>query len=468
MAKGIGHRFDPTILREYDIRGIVGQTLSASDALALGRTMGTIAAAGSGRIAVVGRDGRMSSEILEQELCRGLASCGLYVIRVGLVPTPCLYFAAKMLSASLGIMVTGSHNPSEYNGFKIVLNGLPFYGDEIKRLRDLAARAVWTRGSGGTVTTDTLGAYTARLALDYPGKRGLKVGWDPGNGAACPIVMRLAHRLPGDHFLINENVDGTFPAHHPDPTVEANLEQLKDLVRTEELDIGFAFDGDGDRIGIVDDLGRPIWGDQLLALMARDVLAENPGKPILADVKASQVLFDEVKRLGGQPVMSPTGHSIIKSKMMEHGAPLAGEMSGHIFFADRYYGYDDALYTAVRFLGFVLKSGKKVSELLDELPKRQNTPEIRIDVEEARKFAIVQEVKTRLESADAEVDGTDGVRVSANGGWWLLRASNTQPALVARCEAEDQEGLTFLKQQIASQLEQSGLMLPYGHLLLSR
>ena len=468
MAIGLGHRFDPTILRQYDIRGVVGQTLTASDALALGRTMGTIAAAGSGRIAVVGRDGRMSSEIMEQELCRGLASCGLYVIRIGLVPTPCLYFAAKMLKASLGIMITGSHNPPEYNGFKMVLNGLPFYGEEIQRLRDLAARAVWAQGSGGTVTTDALGAYTARLALDYPSKQGLKVGWDPGNGAACPIVMRLAHRLPGDHFLINERVDGNFPAHHPDPTVEANLEQLKDLVRTEELDLGFAFDGDGDRIGIVDDLGRPIWGDQLLALMAREVLADKPGAPVLADVKASQVLFDEIERLGGTPIMSPTGHSIIKSKMMEMNAPLAGEMSGHIFFADRYYGYDDALYTAVRFLRFVISSGKKVSALLDELPKMMNTPEIRIEVPDERKFDMVDEVKTRLAESGADVDDTDGVRVSAFGGWWLLRASNTQPALVARCEAADEAGLNALKGQITEQLAKSGLILPYGHPLLTQ
>lgn len=468
MATGLGHRFDPTILRQYDIRGIVGQTLTASDALALGRTLGTIAAAGTGMIAVVGRDGRQSSEMLEQELCRGLASCGLYVIRVGLVPTPCLYFATKMLKASLGIMVTGSHNPSEYNGFKMVLNGMPFYGKDIQRLRDLAARAVWTQGHGGTVTTETLGAYSTRLAMDYTLQKGFKVGWDPGNGAACPVVMRLAHLLPGEHYVINERVDGSFPAHHPDPTVEANLEQLKDLVRTEELDLGFAFDGDGDRIGIIDDLGRPIWGDQLLALMAREVLAENPGKPILADVKASQVLFDEVARLGGQPIMSPTGHSIIKSKMIEHGAPLAGEMSGHIFFADRYYGYDDALYTAVRFLRFAVTSGKKVSQLLDELPKMMNTPEIRIDVDENRKFQMVDDVKNRLAQSDADVDATDGVRIRAFGGWWLLRASNTQPALVARCEASDQAGLDALKHQLTEQLGLSGITLPDGHPLLAR
>lgn len=461
----VGHRFDPSILREYDIRGVVGQTLTASDALALGRTMGTIAVAGSGRMAVVGFDGRMSSKTLEEELCRGLASCGLYVLRIGLVPTPCLYFAAKMLKASLGIMITGSHNPPEYNGFKIVLNGMPFYGSEIQRLRDLAARGVWARATGGTVETEALSAYASRLALDYKAKKGLRVGWDPGNGAACPVVMRLAHRLPGEHQIINEQVDGSFPAHHPDPTVEENLAQLKDLVLSEELDIGLAFDGDGDRIGVVDDKGRVIWGDQLLALLARDVLKAEPGRAILADVKASQVLFDEIERLGGKPVMCPTGHSIIKTKMLEHNAPLAGEMSGHIFFADKYYGYDDALYTAVRFLSMVAESGRKVSDMLDDLPKMVNTPEIRIDVDDTRKFEVVDEVRGRLQEGGHDVDATDGVRVSAEGGWWLLRASNTQPALVARCEAPDEDALRALKKQLGEQLAGSGVAIdPAGPL----
>lgn len=449
---GPGHRFDPSILREYDIRGIVGQTLTASDALALGRTMGTIAAAGSGRIAVVGRDGRMSSQMLEEELCRGLASCGLYVLRIGLVPTPCLYFTAKTLNASLGIMVTGSHNPPEYNGFKIVLNGMPFYGEEIRRLRDLASRGVWAQAVGGAVETDALGAYAARLSMDFKAKKGLKVGWDPGNGAAGPITLRMAHRLPGEHQLINEVVDGTFPAHHPDPTVEANLAQLRDLVLSEELDVGIAFDGDGDRIGIIDDKGRVIWGDQLLALLARDVLKRHPGAAVLADVKASQILFDEIERLGGKPVMCPTGHSIIKTKMLEHRSPLAGEMSGHIFFADRYYGFDDAIYAAVRFLDFVASSGKKASELLDELPKMVNTPEIRIEVSDDRKFDIVSAMKARLLEEGVDVDDTDGVRVRDRGGWWLLRASNTQPALVARCEAPDEESLIALKKRLSDEL----------------
>lgn len=453
----VGHRFDSSILREYDIRGIVGRTLSSSDALALGRTLGTIAAASSGRIAVVGYDGRLTSPSLEEELCRGLATAGLYVMRIGLVPTPCLYFAAKALNASVGVMVTGSHNPPEYNGFKIVMHNKPFFGQEIQRLRDLAYRGVWVEKHGGIFETDAMAAYATRLVKDFKATRRLKVAWDPGNGAACEATMRLARGLPGEHIVINEKVDGTFPNHHPDPTVEKNLEQLKKTVLDEGCDLGIAFDGDGDRIGIVDDKARVIWGDQLLALYSREVLAKMPGASVLADVKASQVLFDEVARLGGNPVMCPTGHSIIKSKMAETGAPLAGEMSGHVFFADQYFGFDDALYAAVRLIRFLSDQKAALSDLVDELPQMVNTPEIRVDVVEERKFAIIDEIKDRLKDEPVEVNDTDGVRVNENGGWWLIRASNTQNALVLRCEAKTNENLAALKARVVDQLKLSGV-----------
>jgi len=452
-----GHRFDPTILREYDIRGVVGRTLTPSDALALGRTLGTIAAAGSGRIAVVGYDGRMSSTVLEEELCRGIASCGLFVLRIGLVPTPCLYFTAKMLNAELGVMITGSHNPPEYNGFKMVVGGKPFFGDDIKRLRDLAGRGVWARAEGGVVEVDAMSAYVARLLVDYHSKRALRVGWDAGNGAAGPALLRIARRLKGEHLLLNETVDGSFPNHHPDPTVPENLEQLRQLVIDEKLDLGIAFDGDGDRIGVIDDEGEIIWGDQLLAILAGEVLKRHPGAPVLADVKASQVLFDEIERLGGKPIMCPTGHSIIKSMMAVHNAPLAGEMSGHIFLGDRYYGYDDALYAAVRLINHLAESQLKLSDMRKALPQVVNTPEVRIEVPEERKFDIVQEVKTRLAATDADVNDIDGVRVKVAEGWWLLRASNTQNALVVRCESHDQAGLAALKQMVSAQLTKSGV-----------
>ncbi|RED49810.1 phosphoglucomutase/phosphomannomutase PgmG [Aestuariispira insulae] len=453
----IGHRFNPTILREYDIRGVVGSTLTPSDALALGRTLGTIAAAKNGRIAVVGYDGRTSSPVLEEEMCRGLAACGLYVIRIGLVPTPALYFTSKVLDAAVGVMITGSHNPPEYNGFKIVMNNRPFFGQEIQQLQDLAYRGVWINRPGGVIQSDSMSAYVARLLKDHKRGRQLKVAWDPGNGAAGEATLRLARGLPGDHVVINEKIDGTFPNHHPDPTVEENLEQLKQTVLEEKCDLGVAFDGDGDRIGVVDNEGTVIWGDQLLAILARDVLANIPGAPVLADVKASQVLFNEIERLGGKPVMSPTGHSIIKSKMAETGAPLAGEMSGHVFFADRYFGFDDALYAAVRLIGYLGSQSKSLSELRQELPSMVNTPEIRVDVSEERKFDIVSEVKERLAAEGADVNDIDGVRVNEGSGWWLIRASNTQNALVLRCEAENDAELAQLKQRAVQQLTASGV-----------
>ncbi len=452
----VGHRFDRTILREYDIRGIVGRNLSSADALALGRTLGTLAASRNGQVAVVGYDGRHSSAALEEELCRGLASTGMYVLRVGLVPSPGLYFASNVLKADVAIMVTGSHNPSEYNGFKMLMGNKPFFGEQIQELRDMAIRGIWREGRGGIMDVGAIiSGYVTRVAKDYTSRKGLKVVWDPGNGSAGPSTIALAHVIPGEHYIINEEVDGRFPNHHPDPTVAENLVQLQTAVAEEGADIGIAFDGDGDRIGVVDSQGRILWGDQLLAILAKDVLRNVPGGAIIADVKASQMLFEEVERLGGNPIMAPTGHSIIKSEMTKHNAPLAGEMSGHIFFADKYYGYDDALYTAVRLLNYLVTSGKTIDQLRDELPQVVNTPEIRVEVEEIRKFDIIDEIKSRLSETDADVNDIDGVRVNENGGWWLIRASNTQNALVVRCEAPDESALEALKVRVQDQLSLS-------------
>ncbi|MEO7635100.1 MAG: phosphomannomutase/phosphoglucomutase, partial [Sphingomicrobium sp.] len=284
------------------------------------------------------------------------------------------------------------------------------------------------------------------------------VGWDAGNGAAGPALEKLIKHLPGEHHAIFTEVIGTFPNHHPDPTVEANLADLKVLVADKQLDFGIAFDGDGDRIGAVDGLGRVIWGDQLLAILAGPVLAAEPGATIIADVKASQILFDRIAALGGEPLMWKTGHSLIKSKMKETGAPLAGEMSGHIFFKHRWYGFDDALYAAVRLIEAVAASGKSLTELMDAMPKSVATPELRFPVDETRKFAVVEEVHQRLSDSGAEVDATDGVRVSTRDGWWLLRASNTQDVLVARAEAKDEAGVERLIAQIDEQLGQSGIV----------
>lgn len=454
----LGHRFDKTILREYDIRGIVGKNLTSADALALGRTLGTLAASHGGQLAVVGYDGRHSSPALEEELCRGLASTGMYVLRVGMVPSPGLYFASKVLKADVAVMVTGSHNPSEYNGFKMMMDNKPFFGEKIQELRDFAIRGIWKEGRGGVMDVGAItSGYVTRIARDYTSRKGLKVVWDTGNGASGPSTVALAGVIPGEHYIINDEVDGSFPNHHPDPTVAENLVQLQEAVLEEGADLGIGFDGDGDRIGVVDSQGRILWGDQLLAILSRDVLKNVPGGAIIADVKASQMLFDEVARLGGKPVMAPTGHSIIKSEMAKHNAPLAGEMSGHIFFGDKYYGFDDALYTAVRLLNYLVSTGKTLDELRDELPQVVNTPEIRVEVDEIRKFKIIDEIKERLAATDADVNDMDGVRVNEEGGWWLIRASNTQNALVVRCEANDEVGLEKLKARVMEQFNLSSV-----------
>ncbi len=456
------HDFEPTSLREYDIRGIVGKTLHSADAFAIGRVFGSIVAGQGGRRVAVGYDGRLSSPELEAELVRGLTESGMEVTRIGRGPTPMLYFAATTLETDGGIMVTGSHNPAEYNGFKMMLKGKPFFG---RQIQDLGARAaagdVVVAEAGRAADVDISFDYIARLISDWDGgDRILNVVWDNGNGAAGEVLQRLVTSLPGTHTILNGEIDGRFPAHHPDPTVPKNLAQLIDAVREKGADLGIAFDGDADRIGAVDGSGNILAGDQLLAILARDVLRDNPGATIIADVKASQVLFDEISRAGGTPLMWRTGHSLIKSKMAETGAPLAGEMSGHIFFADRWYGFDDALYAAVRLLGITARMDGSLADVRAALPHVVNTPELRFDCDDVRKFAVVDEVAARLKSACASVSDIDGVRVNTEDGWWLLRASNTQAVLVARAEARDEAGLERLKDALAAQLRQSGLAAP--------
>ena len=453
------HPIDPTILREYDIRGIVGKSLTSEDVQAIGRAFGSIVVRGGGTMVAVGYDGRTSSPDLEAALVEGLVATGLVVSRIGLGPTPMLYFAVRHLGAHGGMMITGSHNPPEYNGIKIVLEGRPFFGEDIQRLGRLAAAGDFVARTGGKSEAHPVAeAYVGRLLEDFAGDRPLKVAWDAGNGAAGNVLQMLSKRLPGRHLLLNEVVDGSFPAHHPDPTVEENLEQLKRLVIEEHCDLGIAFDGDGDRIGVVDAKGRVLWGDQLLVILAKSVLEDFPGATIIADVKASQVFFDEIARLGGRPLMSKTGHSLIKTLMSETKAPLAGEMSGHIFFADRYYGYDDALYAAIRLLSIVGGSNVSLADMRDAMPVMVNTPELRIDCPEERKFSVVDEVRERLNNADGvTVQDIDGVRVTSDDGWWLLRASNTQAVLVGRCEAADEAGLRRLIAELDRQLRLSGI-----------
>ncbi|HJQ60212.1 MAG TPA: phosphomannomutase/phosphoglucomutase [Vineibacter sp.] len=454
------HRFDPTILREYDIRGIVGKTLHAADARAIGRAFGTCVARGGSKKVALGYDGRLSSPELQEACVAGLREAGVDVVRIGLCATPMLYFAVYELGADGGIMITGSHNPPDYNGFKMMLGKKPFYGADIQALGQMSERGDVASGAGSLAEQSIKDAYVARVVRDVRPGRKLKVVWDTGHGAVGVAIRDVVDRLPGEHTILYERVDGTFPAHHPDPTVEANLQDLKAEVLKQGADLGIGFDGDGDRIGAVDGKGRILWGDQLLAIWARDVLKERPGATIIADVKASQVLFDEVAAAGGQPLMWKTGHSLLKVKMAEVGSPLAGEMSGHVFFADRWYGFDDALYAGIRLLDVLATSPKSLAQLRDGLPQPLNTPELRFDCAEERKFKVVDEVKARLQKAGAKFSDIDGVRVSTPDGWWLLRASNTQAVLVARCESRDTAGLERLKGAVKAALAASGVAMP--------
>jgi phosphomannomutase len=458
----LSHRFDPTILREYDIRGVVGETLGVDDAHAIGRSFGTLLARAGGNKVVVGYDGRLSSTMLESSLIAGLNASGIDVVGMGMGPTPMLYYAeASMEDVQGGIQITGSHNPADHNGFKMVFMGRPFFGADIQTIGRMSTQGDWDDGSGGVERVDILGDYVARLLQGLVGVpeaelQNLRIGWDSGNGAAGPALKLLTGRMTGEHHLLFTQVDGTFPNHHPDPTEEKNLADLKALVVDKNLDFGVAFDGDADRIGVVDGRGRVIWGDQLLMIFAEDLLRLAPGATIIADVKASQALFDAVLGHGGLPLMWKAGHSPIKAKMQETGALLAGETSGHVFFKHDYYGFDDGLYAAIRLIAAASRLGRSVTQLRGAMPQMLNTPELRFQVDESRKFAAVEEVQQRLAATNADVNNIDGVRVTDEDGWWLLRASNTQDVLVARAESKTQAGLDRLVAQIDEQLARSG------------
>jgi phosphomannomutase len=455
------HQFDLSILREYDIRGIIGQTLSWVDAYWIGRAFGTVVGKDKNlpKVAVC-YDGRLSSPEMEKHLVNGLHDSGVHVVQIGRGPTPMLYYAVSSLELDGGVMVTGSHNPPTHNGFKFMLGKKPFFGQDIKDLGKLVRKAKYLTGVGILMAQDVRMDYLEKLLSAFSGKRELRVAWDAGNGAAGEVMSALCKTLPGAHIPLFDKIDGNFPNHHPDPTVPKNLETLIETVRREKCDVGIAFDGDGDRIGVVDENGVIVTGDQLIAILASDVMKKRPGEPIIADVKASQTLFDFIEKSGGIPVMWKTGHSHIKNQMANLSAPFAGEMSGHIFFADSYYGYDDALYAAVRLLSILASDTKPLSSYAKLLPPTFSTPEIRFACDEAKKFKIVEDIKKVLIKEKARFSDIDGVRVMNEHGWWLLRASNTQAVLVARCESTTIEGLAALKTDLAGKLALSGLNLP--------
>lgn len=450
------HVFARTILREYDIRGTVGTTLSTADAYAVGRGFATAVRDAGGRRVAVGYDGRLTSPMLEAALVEGLVTSGVDVVRIGLGPTPMLYWAEAHLQVDGGIQVTGSHNPRDDNGFKLVLRHRSFFGAAIQQLAQRAATGDWASGDGTVTDVAILDAYVARLMAGYTGGA-YRIGWDCGNGASGPVIEQLVKLLPGEHHVLHADVDGDFPHHHPDPTIEANLADLKQLVAERNLHFGVAFDGDGDRIGAVDAQGRVVWADQLLSILAQPVLAALPGATIIGDVKASSALFDRITALGGNPLMWKSGHSLMKEKLHATGAPLAGEMSGHIFFAHDFYGVDDAHYAAIRLIGALHDAGRSLGDLRDALPDYVSTPELRFAVAEARKVGIVDDVVARLAADGAIVDLTDGARVTTPDGWWLLRASNTQAALTVRAEARDPAALDRLLAAMDAQLAASGV-----------
>ena len=456
------HSFDSTILRTYDIRGQVGKTLFPLDAYAIGRSFGSLARRRLGSVPriAVGRDGRLSSPEMAEQLLSGLLATGCQVANLGLCPTPQTYYAVASHDLSGGIMITGSHNPIDYNGFKMVLDDAPFYGDDIAELGAISVAGDWETGEGEITLLDVAQEYASCLAEAYDrnNERELTVAWDCGNGAAGAVISKLLDQVPGTHHVLFGEVDGTFPNHHPDPTVPANLEDIKRTVLGKGCDLGIAFDGDGDRCGLIDDEGEIIWADQYLIFLAEEVLERLPGAPIIADVKASQLLFDRVAMAGGKPLMWRTGHSLIKMKMKEARSPLAGEMSGHLFFADRYFGYDDGLYTAVRILNYVAAKGIKLSDFRKSLPQLHSTPELRFDCPEAQKTEVMAQIRSTVADGSAgKVIDLDGVRCVTAEGWWLLRPSNTESVLVGRVEAQDAAGLEALKSKIFNVLSLAGI-----------
>ena len=444
----------PTIFREYDIRGIADIDLPDPDVTELGQAMGTFLQRNAGRKVNLGRDCRLSSGRLGDAIAGGLTASGCNVTDLGVVPTPVLYHSVFHLAADGAVMITGSHNPSEYNGFKVVCGKSTIHGDRIQELRRMIERKDLLRGEGSRGAADAVTPYVEEIASQFHWDRRIKVVLDGGNGTAGPAMHRILEKLNVDAVELFFDMDGSFPNHHPDPTVEKYLKQMVDAVAAHGAEFGVAFDGDADRIGAVDEKGTVVWGDYLMLIFGREILTRKPGATFIGEVKCSQVLYDELRRLGGNPIMYRTGHSLIKAKMKEEKAELGGEMSGHMFFADRYYGYDDALYGACRLMEIVANSGRPLSAQLEGLPQTVTTPEIRVDCADEIKFDVVARVAERLR-VSREIIDVDGVRVLFPQGWGLVRASNTQPVLVLRFEAATAQLLAEYQREVEATLEEA-------------
>lgn len=445
---------NPSIFRQYDVRGIVGKDLTLEVVEELGKGYGTYMRRHGYKRVSLGYDARPSSPEFCEAITRGMVSTGLDVVQIGLVATPMLYFSLFHLDVDGGVMITGSHNPPEFNGFKLGMGKTTLYGEQIQAIREIIERGEYEQGEGSVSQEDIGPAYLQMLIEKVgPFARAVKVVVDAGNGCGALYGPKALRELGAEVIELYCEVDGTFPNHHPDPTVPEYLTDLIAKVKETGAEVGIAWDGDADRIGVVTPQGRIVWGDQLMALFSREVLAKNPGATIIFEVKSSQALAEEIERLGGRPLMWKTGHSLIKAKMKEEHAPLAGEMSGHLFFADEFFGFDDAVYASCRIVRFLAAQERSLDELVDELPHYYSTPEIRVDCPDDRKFAVVEEVG-RYFKAHYDVIDVDGIRVQFGDGWGLLRASNTQPVLVLRFEARTPERLEEIKRMVVERLRE--------------
>ncbi len=443
------------IFREYDIRGIVDKDLKDEDVYILSRAIGTYLIQNGAKDLMIGRDCRLSSDHISEILIKGLCECGLNVSDIGIVPTPVFYFSLFEFNADGGVMITASHNPSEYNGFKVALGKSTIYGAEILKLYDIAVSGRFELGRGNSQKISVTDKYIDYVVNNIKlGNRRFKVAVDGGNGTGGPVATEILKRMGIEFESLYCEMDGRFPNHHPDPTLVEAMQDLIKNVKERGCEIGIGYDGDSDRIGVVDKNGNIVYGDQLMIIFAKEILKERPGATFIAEVKCSKTLYDEIKKAGGNPIMWRTGHSLIKARMKEVNAELAGEMSGHMFFANRYFGYDDAIYASMRLIELLSKSNKSFEEIINELPKMKSTPEIRFDMPDDKKFKIVEILKEYFISRNYSVIDIDGVRVTFEDGWGLVRASNTQPALVLRFEATTDKRLLEIKDLFMSKLNE--------------
>jgi len=451
----LGFMLNPAIFREYDIRGIADEELRDPEVERIGRALATHLIRQSGRLLCLGRDCRLSGQRIHDALLKGMLAAGANVLDMGVGPTPLLYYSAVHFKAAGAIMITGSHNPSEYNGIKTVCGSGTLHGEQIQHILKMIQTGDFASGTGSVKQVDAATPYVNEVAAQFAGlPRKVKVVFDAGNGTAGPTMRRILEKLNVEPIELFFEMDGRFPNHHPDPTVVSNLTHLQQAVRQHKAELGIAFDGDSDRIGAVDENGEVIYGDMLMLIFGREILTRKPGATFIGEVKCSQIMYDKLAELGGKPIMYKTGHSLIKAKMKEEHAELAGEMSGHMFFADRYHGFDDALYAACRLIEIVANSGKPLSHQLAGIPKLVSTPELRVDCPDDKKFQVVERVAAVVRQRHKVVD-VDGVRAIFDQGWGLVRASNTQPVLVMRFEATSEKLLADYRAELEGVVEEA-------------